>query len=479
MLTAIDIAVAAGTPPRYIAQSGYWTAFMGSIPEGAPACGMSTTGGTTIVQMFMVKWFYGNAHLTIQILKENWRIPKNATGEIWITFDRGTPFYGDASAHQSGNTLELTIPILLIDNFLSEFREADKMYVSFRSGNEPPWTANMIGSRAVAIAFEQCVKNFLEQIKQREPTQPYASQPTQPYSLQPPPVAAATQPSPSQPSKEASTGWTGSGFFVTTAGHILTNAHVAQDCSSPMVRAVGNTPVAASVVALDSKIDLALMKTATRPIKVAPLRGTPPVSVGDEIIVFGFPLSGMLSSSGNATFGNISATLGMLDNPNHLQISAAVQSGNSGGPLLDSSGNVIGIVFAKLGMRAATLTGDLPQNINFAVKSSVAAKFLSDQGIAFETSEKTAELPKAEIVEMAKSFSVEITCDSASVSHPRPQERSAITIEKRSAEFLVNHYAAVSSGNNAALEYAMRTYAGLLRSKNVSKRCYRPDNSIL
>jgi S1-C subfamily serine protease len=157
-----------------------------------------------------------------------------------------------------------------------------------------------------------------------------------------------------------------------------------------MVRAVNNTPVPASVVALDSKIDLALMKTATRPIKVAPLRVTPPVSVGDQIVVFGFPLSGMLSSTGNATFGNISATLGMLDNPNHFQISAAVQTGNSGGPLLDSSGNVIGIVFAKLGIRAAALTGDLPQNINFAVKSSVAAKFLTDEGIAFETSEKTA-----------------------------------------------------------------------------------------
>jgi hypothetical protein len=68
-------------------------------------------------------------------------------------------------------------------------------------------------------------------------------------------------------------------------------------------------------------------------------------------------------------------------------------------------------------------------------------------------------LPKAEIVEMAKAFSVEIKCDSASVSQPRAQERPAITLEKRSAEFLVNHYAAVSSDNNAALEYAMRTYA--------------------
>jgi hypothetical protein len=70
MLTAVNIAFAAGTPARDIAQSGYWTAFMGSIPEGGPACGMSTIGGPTTHQMFMVKWYYGNAYLTIQILKE-------------------------------------------------------------------------------------------------------------------------------------------------------------------------------------------------------------------------------------------------------------------------------------------------------------------------------------------------------------------------------------------------------------------------
>src|SRR5262249_49401112 len=150
----------------------------------------------------------------------------------------------------------------------------------------------------------------------------------------------------------------------------------------------------------------------------------------------GFPLSGMLSSTGNATFGNISATLGMLDDPNHLQISAAVQSGNSGGPVFDSRGNVIGIVFVKLGIRARAVKVELPQNINFAVKSSVASKFLADEGIAFETSEKTAELPKPEIVEMAKAFSVEIACDGTSVSQPRTQERPAITLEKRSEEFL-------------------------------------------
>lgn len=258
---------------------------------------------------------------------------------------------------------------------------------------------------------------------------------------------------------ETPTGWTGSGFFVTTAGHILTNAHVAKGCINPTVRPIGAPSVPARVVALDIKNDLALMRAETRPTKVAPLRLTPPVSVGDQVVVFGFPLSGMLSSSGNATFGNVSATMGMLDNPNHLQISAAVQSGNSGGPLLDSSGNVIGIVFAKLGLKAATLTGDIPQNVNFAVKSVLAATFLTNEGIAFERSDKTTELPKAEIVEMAKAFSVEIRCNGANTSSSQAQPPTMTQIQKRSAQFLISHYETISSGNNIALEYLMRTYA--------------------
>ena len=256
--------------------------------------------------------------------------------------------------------------------------------------------------------------------------------------------------------KEAPTNWTGSGFFVTSAGHLLTNAHVAQGCSNPTVRVDGATEMPVNTVALDNKNDLALMKAAFRPKKIASLRVTPPVSVGDPIVVFGFPLSGLLSSSGNATFGNISATMGISDNPDHLQISASVQSGNSGGPLLDSSGNVVGIVFAKLGLRAASLTGDLPQNINFAVKSTIAAKFLADEGIAVEKRETTVELSKAEIVEMARAFSVEIKCAG---KQSQAQQNTLAMLQKRSTDFVVNHYGKVSSDNFTMLDYSQKTYA--------------------
>ena len=67
---------------------------------------------------------------------------------------------------------------------------------------------------------------------------------------------------------------------------------------------------------------------------------------------------------------------GLGDDPRAWQISVPVQTGNSGGPLLDESGNLVGVVVSKLGLKAARVTGDLPQNVNYAVKSSYALALL-------------------------------------------------------------------------------------------------------
>ena len=85
--------------------------------------------------------------------------------------------------------------------------------------------------------------------------------------------------------------------------------------------------------------------------------------------MYGFPLSGMQSSSGNVTLGNISALMGRGDDSRDIQISAAIQSGNSGGPVFDGSGLLLGIVQSKLNvMKAASVTGDIAQNVNFAIR---------------------------------------------------------------------------------------------------------------
>ena len=88
-----------------------------------------------------------------------------------------------------------------------------------------------------------------------------------------------------------------------------------------------------------------------------------------QVIAYGYPLSGLLSSSGNVSTGLIAALAGLRDDVNQMQISAPVQPGNSGGPLVDVSGAVIGVAVSKLNaLIVAKLTDDIPQNINFAIK---------------------------------------------------------------------------------------------------------------
>ena len=164
----------------------------------------------------------------------------------------------------------------------------------------------------------------------------------------------------------------GSGFFV-GAGHIVTNSHVVRGCGS--LATASGTPL--KFIVSDDRTDLALLQTTgTKPPGSATFRHED-AALGKLIIVFGFPLAGLLSTSGNVTTGTISATSGIRDNPRNFQITAPVQPGNSGGPLLDQSGNVVGMVVSKLNaMKAANLTGDVPQNVNFAIKGREIVAFL-------------------------------------------------------------------------------------------------------
>lgn len=141
---------------------------------------------------------------------------------------------------------------------------------------------------------------------------------------------------------------TGTGFFVNQSGSILTNHHVVDGCQSISVKLVGGTSISATVAAMSPENDLALVQAEVRPESFARFRPPQsPAQMGEEVIAFGFPLMGLLSSQGNLTRGDITATTGLRDDIRFLQISAPIQPGNSGGPLLDSAGRVVGIVTAK------------------------------------------------------------------------------------------------------------------------------------
>jgi serine protease Do len=203
----------------------------------------------------------------------------------------------------------------------------------------------------------------------------------------------------------------GTGFFVSSEGHIVTNSHVVKDCSSVRVT-FGLAPnMAGRIMAHDTANDLALIKVATHTTAYASLRSG--VRLGEGVAAFGFPLAGLLATSGNFTLGNVTAVAGLEDNTRILQISASVQPGNSGGPLLDYSGNVVGVVEGKLNAIAVfTVTNDLAQNVNFAIKASVVTDFLDANSVVYTSgSLGSTALQPSEIAERAKSLAVMIECN--------------------------------------------------------------------
>lgn len=201
---------------------------------------------------------------------------------------------------------------------------------------------------------------------------------------------------------------TGSGFFVSNQGHVLTNYHVIDGCSE--VRIPPSKEVVA-VVASDPSNDIALISSSDLVKTVAQFRDGRGLRVGDSVVVAGFPLRGLLASGVNITTGTVSALAGISNDTRMMQITAPVQPGNSGGPLLDQCGNVVGVVVSKLDAIAiAKASGDIPQNVNFAIHSSIARSFLDAQGIIYQTAISNKKKDTANIGDQARQFTVVVEC---------------------------------------------------------------------
>jgi serine protease Do len=230
-------------------------------------------------------------------------------------------------------------------------------------------------------------------------------------ALPPSPLPPSTRsvPVPEEPPR---TSGTGTGFKVTYEGHLLTNFHVAGHCQKIMVRKPGELPIPAALVAGDETNDLAFIKTLqSLNGTVATFSGASGTRAGSEIAVFGFPLAGALASSGNIVTGNITALAGLGNDSRYFQISAPVQPGNSGGPVMDRRGLVVAVVVSKLNAIAtANLTGDIPQNVNFAIKGSVATSFLEGVGVNFMKSDAPETIDTPGVAERAQRFTFLIEC---------------------------------------------------------------------
>ena len=199
----------------------------------------------------------------------------------------------------------------------------------------------------------------------------------------------------------------GTGFVVSSQGHILTNNHVVAGCRALTTRE--GKPL--HVLSRNASSDLALLQADFAPSSVAVFRAGPSPKLGDSVVAFGFPLPGLLSSDGNVSAGILSATSGLQNDVRFVQISAPVQPGNSGGPLFDTSGHVIGVVVAKLdAIRVAQATGDVPQNVNFAVHWSEVRAFLEEAGVPYQKETSQHATSTRNIAAAATRIAVQIEC---------------------------------------------------------------------
>ena len=172
----------------------------------------------------------------------------------------------------------------------------------------------------------------------------------------------------------------GTGFLFSSKNYVITNYHVVEEASSILVKFVNWKAVKAEVIASDKRNDIAILKLAsappllTVPIKLGDSSST---RMGNKIFTIGYPASDIMGERPKYSEGVINALTGAGDDPTFFQISVPIQPGNSGGPLFNEKGEVIGITSASLSLETVDAMGAIPQNVNYAIKSSFLKNLLS------------------------------------------------------------------------------------------------------
>ena len=262
-----------------------------------------------------------------------------------------------------------------------------------------------------------------------------------PYAPSSPPEARTQPPQTQPPTQE--TAFSGTAFFV-APDLLLTNNHVVKDCGRNIqVRYPERTSYPATISGQDDTNDLALLRTDMSSQSMASFRFRP--RLGEAVATYGFPYSSLLSSSGNFTLGSVTSLSGMKDDSRFIQISTPVQPGNSGGPLLDASGNVVGVVVGQL-------------------NAVVVVNFLSTKDVApkLDSSDTHRELPWSDVADIAKKFTVQVHCEAGppqtSQAEPAPpptappsSKNVTPALERRAKEFVLALEAKWSSPNEDAL----------------------------
>ena len=192
----------------------------------------------------------------------------------------------------------------------------------------------------------------------------------------------------------------GTGFFVSTNGHMVTNNHVIDSCNIVKAHYKGKE-LEANVLFVDRTNDLAIIKANIKPNKVFAVSNED-VSLLEDIIVAGYPLGKNISASIKTFKGSVTALAGFGDNYSNFQIDASLTSGNSGGPIVDQKGNVVGVAVEKLVEVGV-------EGFNFGVKSSTLKTFANSNQFKFQDP-STKELSNKELGQLITEATIYLEC---------------------------------------------------------------------
>jgi S1-C subfamily serine protease len=174
----------------------------------------------------------------------------------------------------------------------------------------------------------------------------------------------------------------GTGFFVSSQGHIVSNNHVVGVCRKVTTKINGKV-YNLDILATDRVNDLGIVKANFKPRSYLSIKSSG-AKLGEDIVALGYPLTGRLSDSVKITKGIVSSLSGPENNYSQIQIDAALQPGNSGGPVLNTGAEVVGVASAGLSKLYMAKTAKfIPENVNFAVSAIILANFLKANKINY------------------------------------------------------------------------------------------------
>jgi serine protease Do len=203
---------------------------------------------------------------------------------------------------------------------------------------------------------------------------------------------------------------TGSGFYVTATGHVVTNHHVIDNCKSISVTpASGTAAVKAHLLASDPTLDLALLRSVIPGKDFARFRDRALLS-GDDVAVVGYPLHGKVAIKPILVRGHVSVGRG-APRSHMFAMKIDVRRGNSGGPVLDAAGRIAGVVVAKVntpGVYAST--GKVIVDLGFGIRQPVVLNFLKKHKIAITTAPPRKILDDKGLMAQANAFVAQIGC---------------------------------------------------------------------